>query len=232
MAVSFGSKPTGYNSADGLNQEAVGATSVSAAAGFSVHASANLLIGQLAFGNGASVAAPTGVTMTWAGASMTQEVITSSTSMPNTATSAQYSKASPTTGSNTLAAAWTTAQDCYMSAVAFIGAQTNGTTNITQATALAIPTTSDGGTVACFAVNGSTPTVDQTKIWAEAPNNPGGGGSYAIGGTTSNTHNFTGAGGTRQVITGVTLSATGGAAVFIKMVCNGFRLAGAGGLAS
>jgi hypothetical protein len=44
-----------------------------------------------------------------------------------------------------------------------------------------------------------------TKIWAEAPLNPGGGGSYAIGGTGTNTHGFTGALGARQVITGITL---------------------------
>jgi hypothetical protein len=225
MAAAFDAKPTAYNSSDGLNQEAIGATSVSAASGFTIGASATLLIGQIAFGNGANVAAPTNVTMTWDGASMTQEIITSSTSMPDTATSAQFSKATPATGAKTLAAAWTTAQDCYLSAASFTGAQIDvtGTTSNTQATSLSINTTSDGATIACFAVNGSTPTVSQTKIWAEAPNNPGGGGSYAIGGSGTNAHGFTGAGGTRQVITGLKITATAGSSSVVPVLMRQYR---------
>lgn len=215
MAAAFDAKPTAYNSADGLNQEAIGATSISAASGMVVGALATLLVGQLAFGgSGVGANAPTGVTMTYAGASMGQEILTTSGIGAGSpyATSAQFSKASPATGTNTQAAAWTNAQDCYMSCASYKGAaiDVEGTTSNTQATALAINTTSDGATIACFAVDGSAPTVDQTKIWAEAPNAPGGAGTYAIGGSGTNTHNFTGAGGTRQVITGLKIIASGG----------------------
>lgn len=210
MAAAFDAKPTAYNSADGLNQEAIGATSISAASGMSVGVAATLLIGQLCFATTTGTV-PTGVTMTYAGASMTQEILTTSVLALSFATSVQFSKASPATGTNTQAAAWTNANDAYMSCASFTGASIDvtGTTSNTQATALAINTTSDGATIACFAVNGSAPTVDQTKIWAEAPNAPGGGGTYAIGGSGTNTHNFTGAGGTRQVITGLKITATG-----------------------
>jgi len=209
MTTAFDSKAIAYNSADGLSQEAIGATSINAASGFTIIA-AGLLIGQLAFGNGAGIAAPTNVTMTWDGASMAQEILASSTSGADTATSAQFSKAAPAPGAKTLAAAWTTAQDCYMSPVAFTDAaiDATGTTSNTQATSLSINTTTNGATVACFACNGSTPTVSQTKIWAEAPNTPGGGGSYALGGSGTNAHAFTGASGLRQVITGLQIKGT------------------------
>lgn len=225
MAAAFDAKPTAYNSADGLNQEAIGATSISAASGMAVGVAATLLIGQLAFGTSVGTV-PTGVTMTWAGASMTPEVLTTSSSGASFATSAQFSKATPATGVNTGAAAWTNANDTYMSFLSLTGAAIDvaGTTSNTQATALAINTTSDGATIACFAVNGSAPTVDQTKIWAEAPNNPGGGGSYAIGGSGTNTHNFTGAGGTRQVITGLKITATGASStVGVGRLMAGYR---------
>jgi hypothetical protein len=96
-----------------------------------------------------------------------------------------------------------------MSCVSFTGSQldASGNKGVTQTTSIDVNTASDGATVANFAVDGSIPTVNQTKIWAEAPNNPGGGGSYAIGGSGTNSHTFTGAGGTRQSIAGVFLAA-------------------------
>jgi hypothetical protein len=205
MAVAFDAKPTGYNSADGLNHEAVAATSISASTGMTVGASATVLVAQLVFGNGAGIAAPTNVTMTWNGVSMTQRVLVTSVSGNDTATSIQFTLDNPAPGTNTLAASWTTAQDCYMSCASFTGAQYDTFTSNSQLTSLAINTTSDGATVACFAGNGSVPTLDQTRIWSEAPNTPAGGGSYAIGGTGSNTHTFTGGGAVRYCITGISL---------------------------
>jgi hypothetical protein len=103
-----------------------------------------------------------------------------------------------------------------MSCVSFTGSQRNvaGDASNTQSASLAINTTSDGATVANFAIDGNTPTVSQTKIWAESPNNPGGGGSYAIGGSGTTTHTFTSSTGTRRSIVGVQLTALGGGAAF------------------
>ncbi len=221
MSAAFDAKPTAYNSADGLNQEAIGATSISAASGMTGGGAASLLVGMLTFGNDSS-AAPSGVTMTWDAASMTQEIAQTSVSGSSHADSLQFSKTSPAIGAKTLAAAWTTAQDCYMSCVSLSDAAIDaaGSTSNTQATALAVNTTSNGATVANFASNGTAPTVDQTKIWAEAPNTPGGGGSYAVGGSGSNTHNFTGAGGTRQAITGVQIVAKGSPLAALRRRCS------------
>jgi hypothetical protein len=67
-----------------------------------------------------------------------------------------------------------------------------------------ITVTSDtsGATLAVFGVNGSTPTMNFSKVFDNAPLDPGGGSSYTIGGT-SNIHTFTGAGGTVQALAGV-----------------------------
>jgi hypothetical protein len=53
-----------------------------------------------------------------------------------------------------------------------------------------------------FVCNGNAPTMNQTKMFAEEPYSPGGGASYAIGGT-SNIHEFTNTAGTTRVMAGV-----------------------------
>jgi len=106
-----------------------------------------------------------------------------------------------------------------MSAVSFKGTDTvtginaGDSTSIANNTSLTVTSTTDGATVANFAVNGATPTLNFTKIWAESPLQPGGGGHYALGGT-SNVHTATGAGGTVQAFVGVHVIS--GATVAVK----------------
>ena len=211
MAVAFDAKPTAYNSSDGLNQEAVGATSCTATTGMTAGGSATTIVGMLSFSSWVA-AAPTNIAMTWDSASLGSGLTISSTSGSQTSTSSIWSKESPSTGAKTLASSWTTAQDVYMSCITFTGSQryVSGDASNTQSASIAINTTSDGATVANFAIDGNTPTVSQTKIWAEAPNNPGGGGSYAIGGSSTTTHTFTSSAGSWRSLVGVQLTAKTG----------------------
>lgn len=218
MAVGFDAKMAAGNSADGLNQEATGATSISST-GITVGGSATLLVAVLAFAQGNASTTPTSITATWNGAVMTAgPTVTSGTGTPY-ATAAIFYKISPASGANTLAAAWTNSHDCYMSAVSFTGTDTSTginaahSTTATGTTTITITSDANGATVAVFAVDGSAPTVNFTKIFSEAPLNPGGGASYTLGGT-SNAHTFTGAGGSVQALAGIhVIAAAGGATV-------------------
>lgn len=207
--VAFDAKMTAGNSADGFNQQASSVTSISST-GITVGASATLLAVPFVI-QGAAVQ-PSGVTGTWNGSALTLQVF----AVSDKVTAGIATIVNPAAGANTLALAWTNTGDCYMGAVSFTGTDTSTGVNVadntttTQTTAITVTSSADGATVAVFGVNGSTPTVDQTKLWAEAPLNPGGGASYALGGA-SNTHNFTGAGGSLQALAGVhVIAAPGG----------------------
>lgn len=208
MAVGFDARMTAGNSADGLNQQVSGATTISST-GITVGASATLLVIVLTWGpnnNGA----PSTVTATWNGASCTAgPLITTST-----VTSAIFYKINPAAGANTLTASWTNADDCYMSAVSFTGTDTSTGIKVADSTSnatasITITSSTDGATVANFANNNGTPTLNFNKIYAESPLNPGGGATYQLGGT-SNTHTFSG--GTNQASVGVHVLAAPGVA--------------------
>lgn len=148
---------------------------------------------------------------------MTEQAIITASGGTARETSSLSVLVSPNSGLKTLVWAWTNTQDFYGSAVSFTGADTttgvNATNNATQtgspATAITVTSSSDGATVAVFTVNGGDPTVDKTEIFSQAPLDPGGGMSYALGGA-SNTHNFTGAGGTLSALAGVNVIAGAG----------------------
>ncbi len=198
MAVGNDTTMLTGNSADGFNQQVSGATSISST-GINVGAAATGLIACLTFNaNVGSVAATWNAVGMTLGPNVNSGVVRSSIlSLPN-----------PASGAQALAASWTTAADCYMSAASFTGTDTSTVVkvadNITAINTTTITVTSDtaGATVANFAVDGGAPTVNFTKIYSEAPLGPGGGASYTLGGT-SNAHTFTGAGGTVQALTGV-----------------------------
>ena len=130
-----------------------------------------------------------------------------------------FTLVSPASGAQTLAISWTTTSDCYMGAVSFTGTDTttgydaaNNATSTT--TTVTVTSTSDGATVAVWTTNGSTPTMNFTKIWDDAPFDPGGGSTYALGGS-SNGHTFTGAGGSNETGAGINVIA-GAAATLVK----------------
>lgn len=210
MAVGFDATMLAGNSADGFNQEIAAATAISST-GITVGGSASLLVAVLSWGSSGGTA-PASITMTWNGGAITAGPTINSGKVR----AAIFYKYSPAAGANALAAAWTNSNDCYMSAVSLTGSDlVNGVViadsqTATNTTTITVPSTTDGATVACFAVDGSTPTVNFTKIFAEANLNPGGGGSYTLGGT-SNAHTFTGGGGSVQALVGIhVIAASGG----------------------
>jgi len=233
MAVAFDAKMTGGDLDSGRCYGPVGTTSFSTT-GMTVGVGATCLVVTIVFGNGSGVL-PASIAATWDGVAMTLQANVTSSDAPanNRAAAAILVLVNPASGNKTLAGSWTGTLDAYVSCVSFTGTDTttgvNATNNTTatQATAIVVPTTSDGATVACFGVDGSDPTVDQTEMFSTAPNDPGGGASYALGGATSNTHNFTGAGGDRQALAGVNVIAAGGGGatpknVFGKMLSGPF----------
>lgn len=212
MAVGFDAKMTAGNQ---TTLETASAASSISSTGMTIGGSATLLIAVLVLGTNATN--PTGISMTWNSVSMTAgPSITAGPAARVTAT--VFYLVNPTTGNKTLAGAWTGAKDAYMSCASFTGTDTTtgvqaaDNTTASGTTSIAVPTDSSGATVACFVCDGSTPTITQTTIFAYAALNPGGGASYALGGTTTNTHSFTGAGGSAQALAGVHIIASGGAA--------------------
>lgn len=158
--------------------------------------------------------APTSRAVTWGGVSMTERAFINN-AVSNTSAGV-YTLVNPATGAQTLAGSWTNTNDCYVGAVAFDGAdQTTGIATGDTATAAAgssinVAGSSDGATVATFLTNGSEPTTSQTKFWGFDSFNPGGGGSYEIGGTGTVTHTFSGAGGASPVLAAVHVIAAAG----------------------
>ena len=211
MSVAFDAKPTVYNSADGLNQEVGQATSITAASGFTIGVGATLLVvvAHLQIQNDTN-GAITGLSGTWDGVSL---IVAGSASNSGggsnrSALNAILYLVNPTPGTKTLALSWAQTADCYMSAVSFTGSDLTTpivvahTVTGTAGTTVTITSDANGATVASWGIDGATPTVNFTKIYAEAPFSPGGGASYTLGGS-SNAHTFTGAGGTQPAWVGV-----------------------------
>lgn len=231
MAVGFDAKMTAGNSADGLNQQVSAATTITSTTGMTVGASASLLIIVLALQNTSTV---TNVAATWNGVSATLRS-TVSVASSNRQVVAILRLLAPASGTRSLQATWTSAADCYMSCISFTGTDTTTGTQdtddrtATNTTSITVPSSTDGATVAVFCTDGSTPTMNFTKIWAEAPLAPGGGGSYQLAGT-SNAHTFTGAGGTAQALAGVHVIAAagggGGRTLFLPSGLDGLSTSG------
>ena len=202
MAVAFDAKMTAGNGSGGTFAQAAGATSITDS-GMTVGASATLLVAFVHI----QVAA-TSITMTWNGVSMTARGVVTDTNT-HTETTAMFVLTNPATGTKALAAAWTNAGDCYMSCVSFTGTDTStgvkvaDNTTATRTQTLAVNTESTGATVVAFTGDSAPPTVNQTQIWSAAPLGPSGGASYALGGSGTNSHTFTGGGDVTEALVGV-----------------------------
>lgn len=209
-AVAFDASITTGNSADGLNQQASSASSISST-GITVGGSATLLVVVAYFQSGSSTISS--LAGTWNGTALTVAKQQNGGTGPGT--SAILYLVSPASGANTLQLTWTTVADVYMSAVSFTGSDTTtplvtaDTVGGNSGTTVTVTSDTSGATVASWGINGSTPTVNFTKIYAEAPLAPGAGASYTLGGT-SNGHTFTGAGGTTPAWAGVHIQAASG----------------------
>ena len=194
MAAALDAQMTGGNGTSGQCQKGAGATSASST-GMTVGGSATLLVGVIAWQNSTTGAR----TMTWNGTSMTERAHVAAANHEISI----FTLVSPAAGNNTLAAAWTTAVDYYMSCVSFTGTDTttgiNATNTVTgtSGTTVTVTSTTDGVTVAIWTGNGSAPTTNFNLIFAQGDLNPGSAATYQLGGT-SNGHTFTGGGSTRS----------------------------------
>jgi hypothetical protein len=203
MAVSLDALMTAGDSSDGDCLQGDNVTSKSGT-GITVGALATLIIVPIVIQ--AAGGTVSNLAVTWNSVSMTLgPIVTNGAGLP---TVAIFSLVNPAAGALTLASSWTTTADIYMGAASFNGTDTvtgirvaDSTTanNVTQIT---VTSDADGATLAVFGVNGSIPTLNFSKVFDNAPLDPGGGSSYTLGGS-SNIHTFTGAGGTTQALAGV-----------------------------
>lgn len=207
-AVAVDTTMTGGNGTSGQSQQASSATSISST-GITVGASATCLVMMIGFQGIGSSNIPTGVAATWNGASMTARSNVSYTGGTKAVTAYIFTLVNPASGAKTLSTTWTVSQDAYMSAISFTGTDTTTCVNVgdnvtaTQpSTTLTVASDANGASVAIFIGNGATPTMNFTTIWGNDNLNPGGGGTYNLGGT-SNGHTFTGGGGDSKALAGV-----------------------------
>lgn len=214
MAVAFDAKPTAWNSADGLNQQATGATSVSASTGMSVGGSATVLVGVITYQNAVGGGTDPGAisAWTWNGVAKTGVLEASNVGGSDKVRTAIAWWVSPATGTQTLTASWANSADAYMSCASFTGGDTSTPVvtadNVSGTSGTTVTVTSDanGVTVAAWGTNGSAPTTNFNKIYSEAPLRPCGAASYQAAGS-SNGHTFTGGGGTVPAWAGIHLQA-------------------------
>src|SRR4051812_32808018 len=125
MALAFVAKPTAWNSADGLNQQATGATSVSASTGFAIGASADVLVGVITYQNGSAGSADPGAISAWTWNSVARTGVLEASNVGDATNKVRTAVAwwtSPSTsGTPALSASWTNSADAYMSCASFSG---------------------------------------------------------------------------------------------------------------
>lgn len=158
---------------------------------------------------------------------MTKHSEKSVTNLGDEAYTVWFVLGSPATGNKTLAASWTTARDMYMSCASFTGTDTTNVVNAahdttgTSAASLAVTSTTDGATLVCAANNTNLTGTNFTTIFTATDKSPDAGASYTLGGT-SNTHTFTGTGGSAQASSGIhIIAAAAGAAEELRLMMLG-----------
>jgi hypothetical protein len=206
MAVGFDAKMTAGNSGSGTYHKVIAAQSLSTT-GMTVGGSATLLVVVVVTGAGSGHSPLTSLAATWNGVSLTNraDAISQVTAF---AQAVILTLVNPTPGNQTLALTWVNTNDVYVSAVSFTGTDTttginaSDSTTTTQTETISVTSDANGATVAVGAADGDDPALNFIEIFSEAPDNPGGGASYQLGGT-SNGHNFNWGTGTRQALAGV-----------------------------
>jgi len=216
-AVAVDATMTAGNSSDGTAQDATNVQSITST-GITVGASATLLVVTIGFQrtSGAGTNSPGSLAVTWNGTAMTAQSNTTTGTGIDAVTVYIFTLVNPAAGAKTISASWTTHMDVYMGAISFTGTdtttgvKTSDNTTALGATSITVTSSSDGATVASYVNNGATPTTNFTQFWDDGAYSPGGAGSYKLGGT-SNSHSFSGGGGSNQVLAGVhVIAGTGG----------------------
>jgi hypothetical protein len=199
MAVSLNATMSAANSDSGRTQATGAATSFSFT-GLTIAAGSNIVL-LVTVGWQRTVAnlQPTSRSVTWDGVAMTEAAYQTKFSLDQESF-AIYVLVNPATGSKTLAGSWTTTMDdCYISAIAFNGAdQTTGiqSADTGQGTSTSVATTgsADGATVGGIVRDGTTTaSVTGKTIFGNYDGGaPGWTGAYEIGGTGTQTYDFSG----------------------------------------
>lgn len=215
MAVAFDARMETGNAADGFSAQVSGGTTISST-GITVGSGATLLVVVAHFQS--PLVSISSLSGTWNGDALTPVGQADHSFVVSCDTSAILVRANPTAGGNTLALSWTTAADCYLSAVSFTGSsvtpgfESTDTQTGTAGTTVTVPCAADDATVAVWGTNGSSPATNFTQIFSVSNLNPGAGASYALG-STSNAHTFTGAGGSQPAWVGAHVVAGAGPGV-------------------
>jgi len=130
----------------------------------------------------------------------------------------------PAIGNYTLSCSWTGNLQGYMSGIAFSGTDTvtgyrsADTVNRSQTTngpySIPVNTDSAGATVVILGNNGGQPAAsNQTQIFTSGAAAPNAAASYALGGSSQNTHSFSGGGSASESAwTGIHIIAPAGVA--------------------
>lgn len=200
---------TAGNSADSSAIQVAGTTDTGNVTGITVGAGATGLVAVVCYQS--SIAAPTTRALTWNGTSMTEARFDSINSGGTFEATSVFVLANPASGLKNFHLTFANAADIYIGAVSVTGSDTSTVVKNADSTGqttsgggtmtLTVTSSTDGMTVATFCANGNAPTVNFTQFWDDQALNPGGAGSYNLGGT-SNGHTFTG-GGLLQSASGV-----------------------------
>jgi hypothetical protein len=203
VALNASGLMTGGNGAGGASQQVSTNTTISST-GLTIAAGTDrFLVGLLVWSSGT---APTGVTMTWNGVSMTQ----AGTVQFSTNTSgALFYLDDPATGNNTLSASWTNSQDCVMSAACFdgVGSYVSGDTVQNSTNTVTITAAAGDATVSVYNCDGGTPVGDKTAIFANSALGPSAAGNYNLGSTSTHTYEI--GSSSARVTVGLHLQAAG-----------------------
>lgn len=233
MAVSLNAVMAAGNQGDTHSGDDVG--SLTATAAITVAGGATLLV--VTIGWHSTSETPTNRAVTWNGVAMTEAAFASHTAdgVPYESVGI-YTLVSPATGAQTIAATWTTitgTADVYMGAIAFSGTDTatginaGDTATALTGSAINVAGSSDGATVATFLSNGAEPTTSKTKFWGYDALSPGGAGDYETGGTGTQTHTFSGAGGSKPAMAAIHVIAPAGGGTSITPSAGSLAATGA-----
>jgi hypothetical protein len=198
MSVAFNARMTGGNGTGGNSQQLATPGLAISSTGMTVPAGTTFLAVPLMLQAGAT--APSALACTWNGVSMTpacQNYMAAGVG----AGAAWFTLVNPTPGNLVLAASWTGNSEAYMGAISFTGTDIvtgyyvgNSVTGIQTAAnpSVAINTDANGATVACSQTTATNDVIaNQTAIFANNVMNDCAAASYAIGGSGTNSHNFT-----------------------------------------
>ena len=191
---------TGGNGTAGAYQALTAPGAALSSTGMTVGAGATLLVATLELGG--NTTSPSALACTWNGVAMNLACSIYYASGIGTG-SAIFTLVNPASGNKTLAATWTGNEQAFLSSISFTGTDTSTGyksadkvtgNSVTSNPSIAVNTESTGATLVVIQslASGLVPPSNQTQVYSGGPGmNNDSSASYALGGTGTNTHNFT-----------------------------------------